>query len=76
MISCKEVAKLLSSDQVSSLRWWKRAELRLHLAMCKHCSRFARQLQQLREAAKRAQDALEPDSHLEERIMARLSGRK
>jgi hypothetical protein len=76
MIPCKEVAKLLSSDQVASLRWWKRVELRLHLAMCKHCSRFARQLQQLRAAARRAQDALEPDSHLEERIMAHLSRRE
>src|ERR1035441_4573267 len=43
MISCKNVAKLLMSDELQAQTWWKRMEVRLHLAMCKFCSRLARQ---------------------------------
>lgn len=76
MISCKQVATLLSSDQLASLSWWKRAEVRMHLAMCRYCSRFARQLRQIRMAARAAQNSVEADDHLEERIIERLSGRR
>jgi hypothetical protein len=73
MISCKGVAKLLSSDELSGQPWWKRAEVRLHLLMCKYCSRFAQQIEQLRLAARRAPDPADVDSDLEERIIRRLS---
>ena len=75
MISCKSVAKLLSSDGLAGLPWWKRAEVRLHLLMCKYCSRFARQIEQLRAAARRTPDPAEADPDLEERIIRRLSGK-
>lgn len=73
MISCKSVAKLLSSDELGSLTWWKRAEVRFHLLMCKYCSRFARQMAQLRFAARRAPDPKEADPDFEERIIRQLS---
>ena len=76
MISCKDVAKLLSSDELAGLPWWKRAEVRLHLLMCQYCSRFARQIEQLRIAARRMADPAEEDPGLEERIINRLSGRR
>ena len=73
MISCKNVAKLLMSDQLESQRWWKRLEVRLHLAMCDLCSRLARQLEQLRSAARASGQANEGDPNLEDRITRRLS---
>ena len=80
MISCKSVAKLVSSDQLASLTWWNRAEVRLHLVFCKYCSRFARQIEQLRGAARRTPDPAEGDPlferRLEERIIDRLSGKR
>lgn len=51
MIRCKEVATLLSTDQVACQTVWRRAAIRLHLMMCRHCSRFARQLTFLKHAA-------------------------
>jgi hypothetical protein len=76
MISCKSVAKLLMSGELESQRWWKRAEVRLHLAMCKYCSRLARQISQLGAAARRLRDASQDeDPELEERLIRRLSGR-
>ena len=51
MIRCKEVARLLSTDQLASQPVWRRAGVRLHLMMCRHCRRFARQLARLKQAA-------------------------
>lgn len=51
MIRCKEVARLLSTDQLASQPVWRRAGVRLHLMMCRHCRRFARQLARFKQAA-------------------------
>jgi hypothetical protein len=75
MISCKNVAKLLMSDQLQAQSWWKRMEVRLHLAMCDLCSRLARQVEQLRSAARRMSDQDKADQGLEDRLIRRLSGR-
>lgn len=42
MISCKETAHILSSDQELTFR--QKIELRAHLFMCKHCSAYSKQL--------------------------------
>jgi hypothetical protein len=73
MISCKDVAKLLMSDQLQGQNWWKRMEVRLHLAMCDFCSRLARQLEQLRSNARQMRDRNEADPDLENRLIRRLS---
>jgi hypothetical protein len=75
MISCKNVAKVLMSDQLQAQSWWKRIEVRLHLAMCRFCSRLARQMEQLRSAARgvNQQEGAAPD--FEDRLIGRLSGR-
>ncbi len=72
MISCKNVAKLLSSDQLQSQSLWKRMEVRLHLTMCIFCSRLARQLRQLGSAARETHTVNEADPDLEERVISRL----
>ena len=74
MISCKNVAKLLMSDELPGQTWWKRAEVRLHLVMCKFCSRLARQIEQLRLGARKMRDQNEADTGLEDRLIDRLSG--
>ncbi len=51
MIQCKEVAALLSTDQLSSQSAWRRLAVRVHLMMCRHCRRFARQLVLLQQMA-------------------------
>jgi hypothetical protein len=74
MIKCKSVAKLLTSDGLAGLSRWKRAEVRLHLMMCKYCSRLARQLEQLRIMCQNMPDLTEADPGLEDRIIGRISG--
>jgi predicted anti-sigma-YlaC factor YlaD len=51
MIQCKEVAALLSTDQLLSQSAWRRLAVRVHLMMCRHCRRFARQLALLQQMA-------------------------
>ena len=75
MISCKNVTKLLMSDQVETQSVWKRMEIRLHLGMCRLCSRFASQMKQLRSAAQQTRVQNEPDPEFEKRLTRRLSGR-
>lgn len=72
MISCKNVSKLLMEDRLGSQSRWTRMQVRLHLAMCDLCSRLARQLEQIRSAARQVGDA---DPGLEERLIRKLSGR-
>jgi hypothetical protein len=74
MITCKNVARLLTSDEFHALGGWRRAEIRLHLMMCKHCSRLARQLRQMGAAVRHMPDSADPD--LEDRIIGRLSKRE
>jgi len=74
MISCKNVAKLLMSDQLQAQSWWRRMEVRFHLAVCRFCSRLARQIEQLRSATRRVSEQEEADSSLEDRLIRRLSG--
>jgi hypothetical protein len=73
MISCKSVAKLLMSDELQAQNWGKRMEVRAHLAMCKFCSRLARQLVQLRSGVRQMSDQDEADSSVEERLTRRLT---
>ena len=73
MISCKNVAKLLLSGQTEGQSWWKRLEVRLHLVMCKFCSRLARQLKQLRSGARQMSGQDQADPEFEDRVIRRLS---
>lgn len=52
MPSCREVTTFLASEVESS--WWRRATVWMHLSMCEHCSRFARQLRFISQALRTA----------------------
>lgn len=52
MLRCQQAAQLASERLDRELGWRERVGLRLHLAMCRHCRRYARQLQQLRKFAR------------------------
>lgn len=79
MIRCKEVAKLLLSDLIPFQSRMKRLGISFHLAICKHCSRLARQIKLLRRAARKMDDAVEAErsapaeDNLEARLLHRLS---
>ena len=44
MLSCKEAMRLVSDDLDRELPFWRRLGLRLHVVMCRGCSRYTRQI--------------------------------
>lgn len=46
MLSCKEVVKTVSSEERTT--WRRKLEVRLHLMMCRHCGKYAKQLELLK----------------------------
>jgi len=77
MISCRDVVNILASDELAMTSRWKRTEVWLHLAMCKHCTRFAQQLASIRKVAQSfvVESGLWPvRADFEERVLGRLNG--
>lgn len=75
MMKCKEVATLLDMEQVAEASLWTRIGVRLHLMMCQHCRRFARQIKQLQAGAQSMRSAIDSeasDGRLEEKIARTL----
>jgi hypothetical protein len=56
VISCQEASRLLSQRQDRPLVFGERVKLRLHLVLCDVCTRFAAQLDFMREALRRYRD--------------------
>lgn len=49
MFNCKEVSRRVSESMDHRLPLYQRLLIRMHLLMCKYCSRFQRQVMFLRE---------------------------
>lgn len=47
-VSCKESTELVSRAMDERLSFADRLAMRMHLAICRNCARFARQLQDMR----------------------------
>ncbi len=56
MPNCKEVARLIASDELADAVWANRALVRLHLLMCRHCRGYAAQLRAIGAAARERWD--------------------
>ncbi len=50
-MSCKEVADRASAVVDGELSGWEMLQIRLHLAMCRGCSRFIRQMRAVDQLA-------------------------
>ncbi len=51
MLCCQEVARKIASDEFQEANRWQRLVVRFHLLMCRHCRRYAVQLQSIDETA-------------------------
>ncbi len=61
MLNCRQVTEQASALIDGELSLAQRLQMRLHLAMCRHCSRFVNQLRLLRDAlGRRAPASGEP----------------
>ena len=53
MGSCEAVSQLISESYDRPMSWMERMKIRFHLAMCRYCTRFERQLDTLHGAIQR-----------------------
>ena len=56
MPNCKEVARLIASDELADTLWLTRALVWLHLLMCQRCRGYAAQLRAIGAAARERWD--------------------
>ena len=61
MLTCKEVARLVTQDELGASRW-QRIEVRMHLLMCRFCRRYRRQLRAIGEVARQEVGAATEDA--------------
>jgi hypothetical protein len=54
MPTCREVVRLLASEQLKEAALTRRILVRLHLMMCDDCGRYAKELEGLGEVARDA----------------------
>ncbi len=52
MLNCKEVSRIVASDELESLGVLKRFRTRFHLLICRECRRYADQLRIIGAAAR------------------------
>jgi hypothetical protein len=80
MMRCRNVAELLTSDRLQEAGFGTKLQVRMHLWICRHCARLARQLGQMRAAASKLASAIGREKtgaagdDLESRLLRKLSG--
>lgn len=79
MLPCKEIVRILSSEE--DIGMLRKMELRMHLAMCSHCSAYRKHLGLMKSGFKRLfSEMTETDSSsvkaLESRILNDLKKRQ
>ena len=57
MLNCKEIGRLIASDELADAVWSDRALVRLHLLMCRDCRGYAAQLRAIGAAARDRSDS-------------------
>lgn len=75
MMTCRDAAALISSDEAENMPLTRRQGVRLHLIVCRNCRRFRAQLQFLGLTARVHSRRVEREmpSDLPERILSRAS---
>src|SRR5260370_9797140 len=75
MLSCQEVTELVTDYLEERLSFTQRARFQLHVAMCKNCRRYHRQMRlTIRTLGKLPEQAIPAD--VREELMERFSYRK
>jgi len=74
MMTCKEVSTLISTGQSGDAPLSRRIAVRLHVAKCRYCRAFLRQIEAVDQSARSAAIALEaePSVEFESKVTGRL----
>lgn len=74
VMTCKDVSILVSTGRLADAPMASRLGARMHLAMCRHCRAFRRQIEAIARAARAAGFGFErePAADFEARVLSHL----
>lgn len=78
MLRCREISKLVSESMDRDLPLRKRIQVWMHLAMCRMCAGFARQVRAIRNALREDPERLvagedDPEAKLSDQARERIT---
>ena len=76
MLSCKEVAWAVASEEYAEAGWRRRLAVRFHLFMCRHCHRYAQGIEDVGEQARCLEQTPADEAclkRLEERLLQQVA---
>ncbi len=74
MLHCDKVSKFVSESMDRDLSFIERMGVRFHLLMCRHCARFAKQLEHMRSAIRKESNTY-PQQKLDEDAKVKMKKR-
>ncbi len=66
--TCQEVAREIASDELATASWRRRAAVRIHLLLCRHCRRYARQIRAIGSAVQSLFQIRDEDDEVLDRL--------
>ncbi|MCK9997027.1 MAG: hypothetical protein KAH56_12210 [Candidatus Krumholzibacteria bacterium] len=75
MLKCRDLTKLIASDEIEDLGFMKRVEIQFHLFMCKHCRQYMGQIRSIGQGAKKMAAEAEPDQEQLQRLEKDICGK-
>ncbi len=74
MLKCRDVEQLIGSDEIRDAGLMERFAVYMHLAMCRHCRGYARQLRAIGNAARGVYKDYREDPERLARLLGRITG--
>jgi hypothetical protein len=74
MLKCRDVEQKIGSDQILDAGLMERLAVRMHLAMCRHCSNYARQIRAIGNAVRSVCEGFRDDPERTARLIGRIAG--
>lgn len=74
MLKCREVEQKIGSDGIVDAGFLDRLAVLMHLAMCHHCSNYARQVRAIGRATRSVYGELRVDPEDVARLIRRIAG--
>jgi len=74
MLKCRDVERKIGSDEILDAGLMERLAVRMHLAMCRHCRNYARQVRAIGNAARSVYEGFREDPERLARLIRGITG--
>jgi len=74
MLKCRDVERKIGRDEILDEGLMERLAVRMHLAMCRHCRNYAKQIRAIGEAARSVYEGFREDPERLAQLIGRITG--